>query len=77
MTLVKSQNQELKDVLKENNIRYTLKCDLDSENFEPESTFITRGADNPYVVCENCDAEIQREKLNLHLAYCLKNIKKC
>ena len=53
MTLVKSQNQELKDVLKENNIRYTLKCDLDSENFEPESTFITRGADNPYVVCEN------------------------
>ena len=47
------------------------------EGHELESTFITGGCANPSVECDNCQKEIPRAKLQLHLAYCLKNVKKC
>jgi len=44
---------------------------------QEESTFITKGAENPTVTCENCNQEIARRNYDLHIVYCMKNITKC
>lgn len=55
---------------------------------QPESTFITKGADCPTVTCDNwyyydllisvfSSREIDRKNIDLHMVYCLKNITKC
>jgi NAD-dependent SIR2 family protein deacetylase len=38
---------------------------------------VTGGSENPEVTCDNCKTSISKAKLNLHMAYCLKNVKKC
>jgi len=38
---------------------------------------VTKGADAPTVVCENCSKEIDKKNYRLHFAYCVKNITKC
>ena len=32
---------------------------------------------NPNEPCNNCGKEIPKTKMTLHLAYCIRNIKKC
>ena len=51
MSLLKEQNQEMKTLLDANKIEFN--STKDQESYEPESTFITGGCENPYVTCEN------------------------
>ena len=41
------------------------------------STFVTQGSENPLQKCDNCSKEIDKTKMRLHMAYCLKNTKRC
>ena len=68
---LRDENHKLKYTLKENGIKIRTSSNAD------ESTFITKGASNPTAICENCDKEIQKDKMKLHVAYCMKNITKC
>jgi len=43
---------------------------------ESDMTFVTNGSDLP-VRCDNCDKEIPRQNLELHMTYCLRNIGSC
>ena len=67
---MKDQNQHLKSLLQKNNISF-------EDTKEESLTFVTQGSENPTVKCENCLKEIDKSKMRLHHAYCLKNIKKC
>ena len=51
MSLLKDQNQEMKTLLEKNKIEYN--SSKDEEQFQPESTFITGGCEDPNVKCEN------------------------
>lgn len=42
-----------------------------------DSTFITRGAENTTIVCDNCSKEVAKQSFQLHYNYCVKNISKC
>jgi len=38
---------------------------------------VTKGSENPTVICDNCNAEINKKNYDLHVIYCSKNITKC
>ena len=71
---IKDQNEHLKSLLMKNNIQFEDNTNEDDKN---NLTFVTQGSENPTTKCENCLKEIDKNKMRLHMAYCLKNIKKC
>ena len=50
---LKEENQELKSVLSENNISYKLQSEIEKRQEAESSTFVTQGAENPNITCEN------------------------
>ena len=69
---VKTENEEMKALLAKNKIKYVVETET-----QLSSTFVTQGCENPQQKCDNCSKEIDKTKMRLHMAYCLKNTKKC
>ena len=58
MNRLKEENKDLKALLTKNKIPF------DQETQEqPESTFITKGSEDPNATCSNCKQSIPRVKL--------------
>eukprot|EP00347_Sterkiella_histriomuscorum_P002204 403369067 len=73
LQLLREENLSLKSQIKDPSVKIKPQQTV----LNHESTFITKGAENPTLQCENCSQEINRKNFDLHVVYCLKNITKC
>ncbi|CDW74055.1 ankyrin repeat protein [Stylonychia lemnae] len=70
---LREENLNLKSQLKDPSVKIKPPASIVNQ----ESTFITKGSENPTIQCDNCTKEIDKKNFDLHVVYCLKNITRC